>query len=401
MLAAMAVFAALPLKGIVFWADAAEDRPGLRDAISLEFAYMRPDDVAKAPGVYDWTPVDEVLEGAKSRSHQAILRFRYVYPGAKAPGGPRGATAVPGFLKSREGYRETFAANPNGDGPTWYPDWSCAALEDFTLDFFGKFAARYDRDPRLAFLEIGFGHWAEYHTCGTKTVPGVNFPTKVFQARFIREIDSLFSATPVLVSIDAHAGARSPLAEDASLRALSFGLFDDSFMHEKHDISQGKGHNERNWLEFGADRWRRAPCGGEISYYSRRDQREFLNPAGLYGVTWREAAAKYHMTFVIANDATEGRFATADRLAGAARECGWSFTLVSDETAGGTRRITVRNDGVAPAYHDLRVKAGGATSRESLKGLLPGESAVFGFPACGGPASIVSEKFLPGVSVPL
>ena len=401
MIAAVAVLAVLPLKGIVFWADEAEDRPALRDAISLEFAYMRPDEVAKAQDEYDWSAVEDVLEGAKGRAHQAILRFRYVYPGEKGADGVRGATAVPRFIKSAKGYKETFAANPNGDGPTWYADWSCAALEDFTLAFFREFAARYDKDPRLAFLEVGFGHWAEYHTCGTKTVPGKNFPTKEFQALFMREIDRLFSATPVLVSIDAHNKSFSPLASDASLRELSFGLFDDSFMHAEHDISQGDGHNERCWLAFGEDRWRRAPCGGEISYYSRRDQREFLNPAGLYGVTWREAAAKYHMTFVIANDSLKGKFATSARLAEAARECGWNFAVVSDETSGGTRRLTVRNDGVAPAYHDLRVRAGGKTSEASLKGLLPGQARAFELPACEGAAAIVSEKFLPGVSVPL
>lgn len=401
MLAALVLLSALPLKGIVFWSDAAAERPELGDAISLEFAYMRPDAVAKAPGVYDWASVEKVLERAKGRSHQAILRFRYVYPGERAKGGPRGGTAVPRFIKASEGYKETFAENPNDDGPTWYADWSCAALEDFTLGFFREFAARYDRDPRLAFLEVGFGHWAEYHTCGTKTVPGRNFPTKEFQAKFMREMERLFSATPVMVSVDAHNEAFSPLASDPSLCALSFGLFDDSFMHARHEISQGGGHNERCWRKFGLDRWQRAPCGGEISYYSRRDQREFLNPAGLYGVTWREAAAKYHMTFVIANDSTEGRFATASRLSEAASECGWSFKLVSDETSGGVRRLKVRNDGVAPAYHDMRVRVGDATSQASLKGLLPGDTAVIALPAGEGRPMIVSEKFLPGVSVEL
>ena len=55
-------------------------------------------------------------------------------------GGVKGATAVPSFLKSRSDYRETFAGNPGGDGPTWYPDWSCRALEDFTLEFYGALA---------------------------------------------------------------------------------------------------------------------------------------------------------------------------------------------------------------------------------------------------------------------
>lgn len=38
-------------------------------------------------------------------------------------------------------------------------------------------AARYNKDPRLAFVEVGFGHWGEYHTYGTTVQHGVNFPT--------------------------------------------------------------------------------------------------------------------------------------------------------------------------------------------------------------------------------
>lgn len=58
-------------------------------------------------------------------------------------------TAVPAFVKAAPGYQETFAANPGGDGPTYYPDWSCPALEEFTLAFYREFAARYDADLRL------------------------------------------------------------------------------------------------------------------------------------------------------------------------------------------------------------------------------------------------------------
>ena len=43
---------------------------------------------------------------------------------------------------------------------------------------------------------------------------------------------------------------------------------------------------------MGTDRWQTSPAGGEISYYEDKDQHEFLNPAGLYGVTWEDAAAK-------------------------------------------------------------------------------------------------------------
>lgn len=381
-----------PLKGVVLWSDTAREHPECKASISLEFAYMLPCAVAPAEGVWDWSTVERILADISGRGHQAILRFRYVYPGERTDG-VRGATAVPAFIKSRDDYHETFAKNPNGDGPTYYADWSCRALEAFTLDFYRAFAAKYDRDRRLAFLEDGFGHWAEYHTCGTSTVPGGNFPSMPFQEKFIRTVTSLFVETPVLVSIDAQDSAYSPLAENRVLRELAFGLFDDSFMHKKHDLVQGEGYNERCWLKF-PEHWRKGPCGGEISYYARRDQREFLNPSGLYGMTWKSAAAKYHMTFVIANDCLDGSFATPERLAEAGRECGWRFAFDKPITENGQTTVTVTNVGVAPAYHDIRVQLGNETSSETLKGLPPGDSKSFRFVASGAKPALTSCKFL-------
>ena len=381
-----------PLKGVVLWNDTAREHPECNASISLEFAYVLPCAVASAEGVWDWSTVEKLLEDVSGRGHQAILRFRYVYPGERI-GGVRGVTAVPAFIKSRADYHETFAKDPNGDGPTFYADWSCKALETFTLDFYRAFAAKYDRDRRLAFLEVGFGHWAEYHTCGTPTVPGGNFPSKSFQERFIRTVTSSFAETPVLVSIDAQDSAYSPLAENRVLRDLDFGLFDDSFMHKNHDLVQGDGYNERCWLRF-PEHWRKGPCGGEISYYAKRDQREFLNPRGLYGMTWKSAAAKYHMTFVVANDCLDGTFATPDRLAEAGRECGWRFVFSKPVTEDDRTSVTVSNVGVAPAYHDIRVRLGKETSSETLKGLLPGDSKTFRFVASDAKPTLTSCKFL-------
>ena len=390
------------LKGIVLWPHQARRRPDLSAAISLEFAYALPSDVVSSTNaagaiVCDWSKFDALLDDIASRGHQAVVRFRYAYPGEKT-GGVRGATAVPAYIKSSPGYKETFAADPGGDGPTYYPDWSSSALEEFTLSFYREFAARYDSDPRLAFVQAGFGHWAEYHTSGTETKLGRNFPSMDFQRRFFDLLAKSFLETPWMVSIDAAGrdGKRSPAPEFAA-NGLAFGLFDDSFMCRKHDVVDGKGGwNERNWNAFGADHWKSAPHGGEISYYSSRDQREFLDPKGLYGTTWAQAAAKYHMTFVIANDSPRGPFATPERFRSAARECGPDLVASEVKPRQGGVEVTVRNDGVAPPYHDLGVAVGGKPADGTLKGLLPGESRVlFARGASSdGAVTLVSKKLL-------
>lgn len=411
--------AAFPLKGIVLWPDQARNHPELTDSISLEFSYTTPSSVVTganedgSPAI-DWTPLEKLLDDIASRGHQAILRFRYAYPGEKLPEFPgvRGATGVPKYIKSLPGYRETFSQNPGGDGPTFYPDWSHPALGDFTMRFFRAFAERYDTDPRLAFLEVGFGHWAEYHTHGTQVKPGKNFPSKAFQKAFMEMLAETMRATPWLVSIDAAQDKYSDLASDPALGALPFGLFDDTFMHEGHDIDRGEGWNEQCWRRFGDSRWRRAPCGGEVSYYSKRDQREFLSPKGLYGITWGEAAAKYHITFMIGNDSVTGRFATPERLLEAASECGYSFRLAETRIEGNVLVAEIANDGVAPIYHDaapaVETPNGEIKAEGSLAGLPPGGSRTFRMDFQGKPPMdaaerirIVSPKLLPGTAIPL
>ncbi len=403
-----------PLKGIVLWADQAREHPELRQVVSLEFAYVTPSSVVlgvEADGAirYDWTSFERILDDIASRGDQAIIRFRYEYPNGKTAEYPgiRGATGVPRHVKAMRGYRETFSPNPGGDGPTWYADWSHKGLMDFTLRFYADFAARYDGDSRLAFFEVGFGHWAEYHISGTPVRLGVNFPSREFQTSLMKLLDGAMRQTPWCVSIDSAQAKYSDLARDPALGALGFGLFDDSFMHEEHEISSGDGHNERCWRAFGPDRWRRAPCGGEISYYSKRDQRRFLDPGGLYGVTWEAAAAKYHMTFIIANDSLDGPFATPERMRSATRACGYRFRLVRFAAENGAVTVEIANDGVAPAYHDIRPSLDGVAAGTSLRGLGPGETRVFRIvpPSAPGPDAakrlkLVSSKLLPGAEIP-
>ena len=400
-LMAMSATAAAPFKGLVLWPDEAKEHPELSKEISLEFSYLFPSDVVRGyeNGAirYDWTPLERLLDDMASRGHQAILRFCLAYPG-------KGATGVPEFVKRSAGYKETFASNPNGDGPTWYPDWSHPNLRVFMLRFVADFAARYDADPRIAFIEAGFGHWAEYHTCGTPLRPGRNFPSPEIQKTFFRKMAESFRQTPWLVSIDAADAENSPLAADSGILALPFGLFDDSFMHREHDIAQGDGYNERCWRAFGPDRWQRAPSGGEISYYSDKDQKEFLSPRGLYGVTFPEAAAKYHITFMIANDSPTGRHATPSTFREAATACGYRFRLAAREVLpDGRVRVTIRNDGVAPLYHEAHPALSTTIAPESLQGLLPGATLTCDFPPfpSTAPLRITSPKLLPDTEIPL
>lgn len=371
-----------PMTGLVLWCDAAAGwHAQYGKSISLEYSYCLPSAVVtgKAGGqiLYDWSSFDAMLADVASRGHQAVVRFRYEYPGSTDVDGKAGTTAVPAYIKDRAGYHETYGRNPNGDGATWYADWSDKELQWFTMQFYTDFNARYAEDPRLAFLEVGFGHWSEYHIYGTPLRLGINFPSKEYQRDFLNHLSETMDI-PWLVSIDAADEDYSPVPQSAALLDLPFGLFDDSFMHREHDKVQGEGYNEECWSALdGSNRWQRGACGGEISYYNSKDQRTFLNPAGLYGVTWEAASAKYHISFMIANDAPQTTYGTPDRFRQASMLCGYRFKVLDCITSSDETRILAKNIGIAPFYRDAFFAVGDCRSEETLLGLQPGERKVF------------------------
>src|SRR5262249_32837362 len=142
---------------------------------------------------------------------------------------------------------------------TSFSDWAHPELKRFTLEFYEKFAERYDKDPRLAFLETGFGLWAEYHIYDGPMQLGKTFPDKAFQATFFQHLAKVFRQAPWLISVDAADGKRTPFKGQKELLKIPFGVFDDSFLCKQH-----AKENEPNWTFFDRNRWKVAPAGGEL-----------------------------------------------------------------------------------------------------------------------------------------
>ncbi len=372
-----------PMTGIVVWADSPQAES---DAVQLEFSYLLYRDVVDADGRYDWSSVDALLERIAARGHQAVLRFRFVYPGFDE-------TAVPDFIKKLPDYQETVADSEGK--PTAFCDWSHPALQRFALDFHAQFAERYDHDPRLAFVQTGFGLWAEYHIYDGPMELGKTFPSKAYQAEFLRHLDGVYEQTPWNISKDAAAAVRTPFAEQPELLTLGFGVFDDSFLHETH-----ADYNETCWNFFGRDRWQTAPAGGEFSYYTDHDQREALAPDGPHGEAFADAAARFHISYMIGNDQPRYRAEAVIRQASMAT--GYRFVVETLETDGQQTRATVRNTGVAPMYYDVFPAIGETRSETSLKGLLPGAVRTAVIPAAGdtGVFRLACDRLVDGQRVP-
>jgi len=374
-----------PMTGIVFWTTSPDNET---DAISLEYSYMLFNDIVTDSGEYHWDKVEQKLDAVAGRMHQAIFRFRYTYPGRQ--------TSVPEYIKNLPDYEETVGKSEGRD--TWFPDWTHPELERFTLEFYSKFAERYDQDPRLAFIEVGFGLWGEYHIYDGPFILGGTFPSKAFQETFFYHLQSVFLHTPWCISIDAADNTYSPFEEKPELKEIRFGLFDDSFMHEKHSTYPGE-YNMSGWKFFGEERFKMSPAGGEFSYYTDYDQQHVLDAGGPYGRSFEDFAAQYHITFIIGNDQPE--YQTIERIRQAGMATGYRFGIVSFYASSDSSIVTVKNYGIAPFYHDAFVTVNGVRAGESLKYLGPGEEKTF-YIASGGDDPVVtieSDRLVPGQQI--
>ena len=370
-----------PMTGIVFWEDSGRN---YTDAIQLEYSYMRFGDVVSRRGEYDWSPVEKKLTAIAGRHHQAILRFYFVYPGDP--------TTVPAYIKALRDYQETTALSEKKT--TGFPDWSHPELKRFMKEFYTRFAERYDRDPRLAFLQTGFGLWAEYHIYDGPFKLAGTFPDKEFQAEFLQHMAGTFKFTPWSISVDAADDEVTPVAGNTELMKLPFGLFDDSFLCKQH-----AKENERNWNVLDRERWRRAPGGGEFSYYNKHDQKLALATNGPNGVSFETAARDFHISYMVGSDQPLHQPMTRIRAAGLA--CGYKFRVTKFQAGDQLARVTVANVGIAPIYHDAFAAVSGVRASRSLKGLAPGESATFDI-ASGGASprfTIESDRLVTGQAI--
>ena len=373
-----------PMTGIVLWNTSSNNTKAY---VQLEFSYMLYSDVCKEKDVFDWAPMDNLLAEVASRGHQAVVRFRYTYPGYD-PG------AVPDYIKEWPGYEATHGKSEGR--MTEFPDWRCEELQRFHMEFHRRFAERYDKDPRLAFLETGFGLWAEYHIYDGPFIPGQTFPSHEFQAQFLPMMDEWFQDTPWLISIDAADEDYAPFQTQKGLLNLRFGNFDDSFMCKEWDEENWDG-----WKFFGRQRYKKAPAGGEFSYYTKDDQKHALDKTGMHGRVFEDMVAKVHMTFIIGNDQPGKQ--TPERIKEAAMSMGYRFEIRDFQIREGeSATVLIANVGVAPIYRDAYVQVEGVRGDLNLRTLMPGDEAWVTIPCkakSSSRPSIACDHLVPGQEI--
>ena len=271
-----------------------------------------------------------------------ILRPVLDYPVA---GADKPNRYIPDWLYDKmTGQEGTAGAQyDNSYGVGFSPDYTSQILQDAHKRFISNLGELFDRDPAVAFVELGsVGHWGEWHTNYDEGVPKLP-PSRVTDIYARHYIDA-FPDKKLLM--------RRPFA---IAKANGMGLYDDSFLLDNKSWLQ--------WINFGyidpatdenqpamPDFWRFGPSGGELA--SGFKPKALADPQAC--VDWINLC---HTTFIGPSSLTsglaaDGDFEAADKIRNA---MGYRLRVESAEIrqTGDTAVLTLNwvNDGTAPFYY--------------------------------------------------
>lgn len=337
--------------------------------IRLAWSYLEPKE-----GQFDWAVIDQIIE--KWTAHGLGIAFRI---SCKETSTDRieQQYATPRWVQAAGAqgghYRAGEAIGPEGP---WEPVWDDPVFLEKLEKFIAAFAARYDRQPWVRYIDIGsIGDWGEGHAwAGSRK-------TLSFDVRE-RHVDlhlKYFKRAQLVISDD-YVYALKDLGERESLHqhilASGISYRDDSIMVNGYFSHSSDRFTVRS-PDYFAAAYLRFPTVFELEHYGKVKQ------LGNWEMLPKSAAAKFgqgktgpdfvrgalgllHATYIgYHGDAREWLTDNPELTKELLNRCGyWLFpvsidlppTLVSESNV--PFRLTIDNRGVAPTYqpYELRVK---------------------------------------------
>ena len=342
------------------------------DVLAMEWAFVGVSEVLPlCAGSFDWASVDSFLATVAARGHQAILRPVFFGPGY----------GIGNFAPA-----DLPVADFTYDGATYdNPVWNLVATQDCVVKFIDAFAARYEGDLRVAYIQMGLaGLWGEHHLDGA-TYTDANFPSIAFQKTMIRHYLDGFGGTSsdLLSSISLDAAQQHGFfgSSDTTFDTDRVGFFDDSLLIASHSAPgnwrQGTHPAEQLALH------KRHGWGGEA----------FWNPCNMNGLwvvpphdcgngeTLGAQADRLGLNYMLGSPAFEGGMHSASDLRTASQLMGYKLTAIEATRQDAEHlAVTVKNTGAAYAPYKVEVCTEQGCGGD-LSTLAPGDDVVVSVPA--------------------
>jgi hypothetical protein len=263
-----------PLRGLYRWNNQ-EYAPQPRPAYDSYKRYAWRD-LEPWRGHYDFSTIDRDLEAAQRAGRKHAIRVRAMIHGDGPP--------VPDYLVAAMG-RGWWSHG------TYVPDWNDPDFLERMERLIAALGRRYNGDPRLAWVDVGFyGNWGEWHTW-PMTYPARNGAVDMSTANKRELVDRMAAAFPSTRLI---MGSED---EDTLVYALrkypTMGWRRDSlgsWIFDENSTFRNLRRRPADW-ELVMERWQTAPIISE--FISPNDQRD----PDVYRLAQEQAEA-YHVSLV-------------------------------------------------------------------------------------------------------
>jgi hypothetical protein len=315
---------------------------------SLEWSYLGLDTLMKGVDTFDWNALDAMLDEVALRGNRMAVRPYIEYPGKPL--------ALPGFLSGSVTLRHDDVSDVDS------PDYDAPDLVRALESFIAAFGARYDGDPRLAYLQLGLvGLWGEWQTWpydGTAVTGRPNYmPTTATQNTLVDAYHRAFTRTPLQVrfastdggnAVDAGVGlhdnswcyreSREGSAPLGTTLPVSLGGWGDSFLQIELDAGA-----ENTWVD--------ATVAGEV----RNEIQSVLFAGGPQVDALTKCVGLTHASWLVDDSGVTNTSPTDAATSSFARSLGYELTVTAayfDDSAlaagtATTISVTVENRGLA------------------------------------------------------
>jgi hypothetical protein len=361
-----------PLKGFMPYAGDYDTFP-----YSMEYTYFSVREIAgNSIGLFNFTPVETMLNEIAGRGHQAVFRFYFDYPGEP--------TGMPQFLIDAGVPMRHYKDFGGG----YSPDYDHPLMVAEMLTLIEALGQSYDGDPRVGFIQTGLlGKWGEWHT-----YPDEDWmANETTQRTVLAAFENAFSSTQFLT--------RYPTEITQDYRV---GYHDDSFAFATLPETGDEDEDWYFWVQMAAmgmtDIWQTVPIGGEVR---PEIQAKVFYDHGFQGQNFLKCVYTTHASWMLMSavfwpDEYDYGHMNPDDLARAAdgsRHMGYDFRAcwVLPEYNAISKQlnatVVISNKGVAPFYYNWTIDFGILDrennplviikSNQTIGGLLPGDTKVY------------------------
>ncbi|KNC83885.1 hypothetical protein SARC_03875 [Sphaeroforma arctica JP610] len=351
-----------PFTGLHVW----DTSGGTGYDFRVAFCEVDSESIVNDAGNYDWSWMDKKIEAIADLGRHAIIRIRW-----NAPSGVHLPSKYPRVFHDYKG--ETVAS----------PDWQNTELRTFVKEFVTKFAARYDTDLRVLYVQVGFGHYGEFHMAGCDFQGDEQsraFPPKDFALEYLDHAQAVFKNTPLGVSIDSGNADAPDYGYLAHENRKDFGLFDDTFMSNIDTPAM----NAKAWEQLNyEDNARQNVMGGAFGYDEPSIEARYLDvsrtdPDSGEPYNFDTAARRYWITYMSVSGVWDNL--NQDDINRDSAMLGYKFYVTAYGLGGGYTQVIVQNTGTAPIYFSTPLKVSHGSEFVTvgdLQGIYPGEEKLY------------------------